>query len=816
MKNYMSQKKYQYLFNELYFAPTEQDVNDIIQSNDIFDDPDNWRPYGDNESNFSVVENQQANPVAALVEKLTNAIDALLMKKCYEAGIDPRSHEAPRNMDDAIRKFYKYEDFDLQLYRSEVAEGIQILADPKSPKMNTSLIIYDEGEGQHPQEFPNTFLSLLRGNKNDIKFVQGKYNMGGAGAIVYCGENRYQLIGSKRFDNTGNFGFTIVRMHPLTKEEEEIKKNTYYEYFCPNGKIPEFPIDELDLKLYKRKFRTGTLIKLYSYELPPGSRSVISRDLNQSLNEFLHNPALPIYIIDRKERYPKDIGLERVMFGLSKRLLDQKDKYVDRQFSLDIKDEAIGKIKCIVTVFKVKNGDKSVKEFKETVQREFFKNNMSVAFSLNGQVHGFYTSEFITRALKYKILKDYLLIHVDCTNVKLYYRNNLFMASRDRLKQGKESEYMRDLLARKLKQSELNDIYKKRRDSFSADTENANELLKTFSKNLPLNPEMLKLLKQAFKLEQLEQTKKNDKKRSKKSDKKDEKEPFISKRFPSIFKIQGKPDKDGRIFRTIPIDGDKTIRFDTDVENEYFDRIRDRGDLKLFVLDYGSNESPGGDNAEPSEIDEFFEVVKSSPQEGTIRVNLQPKKQLKVGDEIKIQAKLSSPVLPEGALESVFYVRLEEKKQKESKKDEPEPVQIGLPQLVLVYKDEREGVKTWDDVSYVTAFDDSEIMATFTNDKDELETIFVNMDSSLLRSYKSKFDGEEQLRIADNKYISQVYFHTLFLYSILKQKNYRFSLNGDSDQDKTLDELLQDLFKSMYAEFLLKFGGTEELMAIID
>jgi len=298
-----------------------------------------------------------------------------------------------------------------------MAQDIQILADPNSPKMDTSLIIYDNGEGQHPQDFPDTFLSLLRGNKNDIKFVQGKYNMGGAGAIVYCGEERYQLIASKRYDNTGNFGFTLVRMHPLTKEEEETKKNTFYEYFCPEEKIPEFSIDELDLNLYRRKFRTGTIIKLYSYDLPAGSRSVISRDLNQSLNEYLHNPALPMYIIDRKERYPRDTGLERIMYGLSNRLMDQKDKYIDRQFSLEITgNKEVGKIRATVTVFKVKNNEKSVKEFKDTIQNEFFKNNMSVAFSLNGQVHGSYSSEFITRALKYKLLKDYLLVHVDCTN----------------------------------------------------------------------------------------------------------------------------------------------------------------------------------------------------------------------------------------------------------------------------------------------------------------------------------------------------------------------------------------------------------------
>ncbi|MBI5056196.1 MAG: hypothetical protein HZB61_06250 [Nitrospirae bacterium] len=724
-------------------------------------------------------------------------------------------------MHDAVRSFYSYENFDLQVYRNEVAQDIQILADPNSPRGDSSLVIFDNGEGQHPQDFPNTFLSLLRGNKNDIKFVQGKYNMGGAGALVYCGEKRYQLVASKRYDSTGNFGFSLLRIHPLTKEEEETKKNTYYEYFCPDGKIPEFPIDELDLNIYRRKFRTGTIIKLYSYDLPPGSKSVISRDLNQSVNEYLHNPALPIYIIDRKERYPKDIGLERIMFGISNRLLYQKDKYVDRQFSLEITgNKEVGKIRATVTVFKVKSEDKTVKEFKDTIQNEFFKNNMSVAFSLNGQVHGFYTSEFITRSLKYKLLKDYLLIHVDCTNMTLHYRNNLFMASRDRLKNGKESEIIRSLLAEYLRKSELNDIYKQRKDSFSADTSDANELLKKFSKNLPLNPEMLKLLKQTFKLEEIDKKKDETQKSKIKTDSKPKtKEPFISQRYPSIFKIQGKPDKDGKIFKTIPLGGDKTIRFDTDVENEYFDRIKDKGELNLYVLQHAPNDAVGGNApGKPREIDEYFQVVKSSPQDGTIRVNMQPKNTLKAGDELQIKANLSSIVQPDGALESIFYVKIEELKEKEPRPEEENVPQIGLPQMVLVYKDEREGVKTWSDFEASgSPFDEVEIMATDTNDKDELETIFINMDSSLLRTYKSKLDGDEVLQIADNKYVSQVYFHTLFLYSILKQKKLRFSLEDPpGDKPMELDDVLRDLFKSSYGEFLLKFGGTQELIAAID
>jgi len=77
-------------------------------------------------------------------------------------------------------------------------------------------------------------------------------------------------------------------------------------------------------------------------------------------------------------------------------------------------------------------------------------------------------------------------------------------------------------------------------------------------------------------------------------------------------------------------------------------------------------------------------------------------------------------------------------------------------------------------------------------------------------------DGDEVLRIADNKYISQVYFHTLFLYSILKQRNYKITDSSDINNEKTLDEVLQDLFKASYAEFLLKFGSTEELLAAVE
>ena len=90
------------LFWELFHADREAAVARVLNRHSEFADPANWKPYGGTESYFGVVENQQASPIPALVEKIINSIDAILMRRCYEEGIDPRSAQAPRSMDDAV------------------------------------------------------------------------------------------------------------------------------------------------------------------------------------------------------------------------------------------------------------------------------------------------------------------------------------------------------------------------------------------------------------------------------------------------------------------------------------------------------------------------------------------------------------------------------------------------------------------------------------------------------------------------------------------------------------------------------------------
>lgn len=793
------------LFLFLYNAATEEEVQEVIDRYQIIFDNRNWIPIGDNESNYGIIENQQSNPIAALVEKVTNCMDALLTKKCLEAGIDPEADDAPKSMDDAIKQFYpEHKQWDLPTSRRKQAEEIQVVAD--GPPRNTSVIIYDNGEGQHPEKFDDTFLSLVRGNKNKIMFVQGKYNMGGSGSIVFCGKKGYQLIASKKYDNTGLFGFTLIREHPFSKGEAAHKKNTWYEYLKIDGKIPAFDLkEELDLKLFNKKFKTGTVIKMYSYQFPVGY-SGFAQDLNQSLNEFLFEPVLPVFTVDNKERYPNNKVLEQDLFGLKRRLEDNNN-YMDTYFSDTYSDQLFGEMKVTTYVFKAKVGKYDVKDTKINIRRNFFKNNMSVMFSINGQAHGHYTSEFITRQLKLNLLKDYLLIHVDCTKMKYEFRKELFMASRDRLKDGDETKELREYLGRKLRKSQLDEINKRRKDSIGLESEDTNELVKSFAKNLPKNSDLFKLLQNTLKLEE---KKEKEKKPEKKSKTREEKEPFNPKRFPTFFKLYNKNNGE-RAVLSVPLGGEKTIRFDTDVENAYFDRSEEPGALEIALLDVKQNDVQGGDKKGNNvDITSLLNIDKSSPNNGTIKLTINPTDDVAVGDELQLKASLSGPG---ESFEEIIWIKIKEKEtpKVEVPKEEDDLDNIGLPKLERVKQERWEALE-----SAGISMNYNTVMAPYASG-DILDTIYVNLDSNVFLNYRSKLKSEDQLQVAEKRYLAAVYFHTLFLYMINKKRNYRMSIPKDGQDDEvSLEDYLKDVFDSFYSEFLLNFGMEQLINSLED
>ncbi len=188
------------LCENLLYAESEREVIDHLAAADYWDDESVWRNFGDNENNWAQIGNQQGHPVAAMVEKLVNSIDAVLMRECQVRGIPLDSPEAPQTIDLALEQFFDIKTGNLAnigaTTRSELAQNIGFIATGRRNRPNYT--VFDSGEGQTPGDMPDTLLSLSKSNKLRIPFVQGKFNMGGTGVLPFCGTRNFQLVISRR------------------------------------------------------------------------------------------------------------------------------------------------------------------------------------------------------------------------------------------------------------------------------------------------------------------------------------------------------------------------------------------------------------------------------------------------------------------------------------------------------------------------------------------------------------------------------------------------------------------------------------------
>ena len=161
-----------------------------------------WRAYGDKENNFGQIGSQQGQPAGAMVEKLVNSIDAVLMRECLARGIPVEGSDAPQSIDEALERFFNIRNGNLAnigaTNRTKLARNIGLVATGSKSKPNYT--VFDHGEGQTPRSMPDTILSLSESNKLRIPFVQGEFNMGGSGALPFCGgEHNLQLVISRRY-----------------------------------------------------------------------------------------------------------------------------------------------------------------------------------------------------------------------------------------------------------------------------------------------------------------------------------------------------------------------------------------------------------------------------------------------------------------------------------------------------------------------------------------------------------------------------------------------------------------------------------------
>ena len=651
----MSDNEIKKFFMELLYADDEDTVISILTSWGYWDKPDEWREYGDRSGNFSTIGNQQSRPEAALVEKIVNSVDARLMNQCLVKGIDPTSTDAPYSIRHAVAQFFEYKEIVAQrggtirdwagTKRTEESQNITLAA--TGTRRNPCLTIVDVGEGQTPNRIPDTFLSIDRDNKLRIPFVQGKFNMGGTGALKFCGDNRFQLVISRRNPaivaameeedpSAELWGFTIVR-RDLPQAQAGAVRNYVYKYLAPvslddgdrRHSVLRFSADSLPLmpkynRPYERQIAWGSALKLYNYDMKGFTSHILMKNgLLFRLEILLPEIALPVRLHEcRNFQGKKEASFATPLSGLVTRLEDGRGGNLEEGFPHAAPFQVEGH-NMVARIYAFLKG-----------KAETYRTNEGIVFTINGQTHGTIPKSFFGRKrVKMHRLADSLLVMVDCSEISVEAREDLFMNSRDRLSSGHLrqaiEQQMEDILANHPALRELRE--QRRQNEITDRLEDSKPLEDVLSSILKSSPSLASLFLKGHRLSN------PFKRRGGSSDGKAGSEagekPYTGQPHPSFFKFHRK--KQGEMLeREAEVGRRCRIKFDTDVVNNYFERSSMPGQYRVQLV---------GDNVNASSLDGNLVLYN-----GFGNWSIELPEDVTVGNILTLECHVSDDVYPDG------------------------------------------------------------------------------------------------------------------------------------------------------------------------
>jgi len=802
---------------ELIKTDSEEEVIKILESCDYWDDPRVWRYYGDYENNYNVIGNQQSRPDSALVEKLVNSVDARLMNECLIQGIDPEGSDAPNSIRQAVAQFFEENPESTtaglvsewaNTKRREIARQITLSATGMKPVQgNPCLTISDCGEGQTPLMMPETLLSLNKNIKLRIPFVQGKFNMGGTGVLKFCGRYKLQLIVSRRnpeitrsearHPSDYEWGFTIVRR----EDPKGGVRSSVYKYLAPKesksrpgfGDVLHFSTDEIPIfpqgdKAYAVPSSWGTLIKLYEYGIPNKSDILRSDGLLSRVDLLLPLSALPMRFHECRGYGGHKGSHETTVLGLNVRLgdasRDDKRESIEDSFPTSCPLTVMGE-KMTATIYAFKK-DKG----------KAYRKNEGVIFSVNGQTHGHFTTDFFRRKKTgCSYLRDSLLVIVNCSELSGRAREDLFMNSRDRLSSGELRTGIEVELETILRESKLlkNLRQKRQREQRDSIIEESKPLENVLQSILEKNKTLSKLFLEGIRISVPFKT----------IDVAEDDIPYEGKKHPTYFKFKNK--EYGTVFtRNCHINMRARIPFETDVTNDYFDREIDKGNFTLFRVN--------GDEGEYT--DESWTL---NMENGIANLNITLPKSCEVGDSLKFKVVVDDRTLLE-PFTNEFYLNILKKatikKSKPTPRKKPASQEPGTdreissriepPKPTKVYQTPKEGQRGWAEmeppfdqytalrIRHAPESDDGE------NGK-EIYDFFINMDNLYLvneqKSSKKDADLLEACFLYGMVLVGIALIHDDLEKESQKDEN---SYNADEDEGKdNIEDKVEDFTKAI-------------------
>lgn len=594
---------------DLLEVNTEHQVIALLKTAGYWDEPKSWRFYGDRENNFSTIGNQQSRPEAALVEKVINSVDARLMAACMSRGIDPTSDRAPQSINAAVAAFFgssnknpevsgQLKDWPQDRQREQATHITLAVTGYKPGAGNGCITLADTGEGQSPLRVPETFLSIDRQNKLRIPFVQGKFNMGGTGVLKFCGTENLQLLITKRnaevvraCDETdpeiGLWSVTVIRRERPSAGAGRVR-NSVYRFLAPvgaeenpnRGRLLTFKADKLrmmpDRNLpYQREMYFGSVVKLYEYDMKGfRSHALMKGGLLTRMELLVPGIALPVRVHECRRYEGHEGSFANSLVGLLARLEEDRAGNLEEGYPTSIQLRVRGE-PMVAQIYAFK-ADKA----------ESYASAEGVVFTVNGQTHATLSRAFFEhRAVRMQRLARSLLIVVDCTNLSVGAREDLFMNSRDRLSNGELRKAIEEELEEAIgRHPGLRALQERRRSE---------EISERLAESKPLEDILGGILKSSPSLSALflrgtrlskphRQSGANDGGNG--AGPEDGNGDFVGRPHPTFFRFYEKPNGT-ELARNAELGRRCRIRFETDVANDYFSRAEVRGQYHMEVVD---------------------------------------------------------------------------------------------------------------------------------------------------------------------------------------------------------------------------------------
>ena len=718
---------------QLLYANTEHEVIEIIDADAEMRNSANWGLLAGRSGTFGTVAGQSTTGEKAATELITNMVDAVLTRHCLQAKIDPTSKEAPQSMYRAVEKFLQIvggkiiDEENVQL-KKYAYKNLVIGVTGQQKRVKPCYTFCDSGEGQAPQDFPNTFLSLGHGggNKKAIPFVQGRFNQGSSGVLNYCGESGYKLIMSRRYDKKTPWGWTIVRK----KYDPEMPE---FEYFAPNGLVPTLPDEEvIPFKMQKGPqrgkgykkivFSTGTIVKLYEYRTSrSGSRVTATREM---LNENMVETVLPFHLLnfcatpDPKGNDERKLGIDPRPFHGFKVWAEKehKDDGVNIP-SIPLSNPGLGDLMLEAIPLK----DDAVKNAKLGGTRD------RVFHHVNGQVQFKQSRGFLSQC-GFDFLQDRVVIFVNASDLTKAARNAVWNSDRESINDTNLGEKYKDVIKSAIKEWEgLKKFNRQVRDENlqSAVTESSKKVLEELKKQ---DPNIVDLLSG----------------KTPTVDVMDPHEPKLRddlKYDPTYIK----PDRRRNEFE-LPIN-QRTLWIPcvTDAQDDFFNRVQNRGYIQF---------------SDDSVVDCF--AYEPRLENGQLRLSMHPEKfKVQLGNCFKFKILLNSDSMPQPVVTDDTFVVTITKAKKPSPPTPPVPpvppkAQVGFPDMVLLTQDGRKVDKQKTD-PWTTLHDTCEGFdekdGGYVRGKGEDAIHYINLDNASLKNYlKRQKHGVNKSALA-KKYI---------------------------------------------------------------